>query len=157
VIVLLLDLGVDFAGGSAFEAVKGHDPDADVRVRIAGEQFAWNVTYPGPDAVFDTPDDITSLFEIHVPVDATVGVTLRSKDVIHSFFVPQLRLKQDALPGREIPVWFEVTEPGQYEILCAELCGFGHYKMRGLLTVHGAEDYEAWLRETWPVSSTDVE
>ncbi len=156
-IVLLLDLGVDFAGGHAFEAVKGEAPEPDVRVRITGEQFAWNMTYAGPDEVFDTTDDVTSLFELHVPAQTTVGVILASKDVIHSLFIPQLRLKQDALPGREIPVWFEVTEPGQYEIFCAELCGFGHYKMRGLLTAHSAEDYEAWVRETWPADPVDAQ
>jgi len=82
-------------------------------------------------------------------VNKTVAIALGSKDVIHSFFVPALRLKQDALPGREIPVWFKATEPGDYEILCAELCGFGHTKMRGMLTVHTDESYAQWVRENW--------
>jgi hypothetical protein len=70
--------------------------------------------------------------------------------VIHSFFVPQARTKQDALPGREIPVWFNITQPGVYEIPCAELCGFGHSGMKGQLTVYSDADYEKWLKEQWP-------
>jgi cytochrome c oxidase subunit 2 len=71
-------------------------------------------------------------------------VNLRSEDVIHSFFVPSFRFKQDAVPGREIPTWFEVTKPGKYEIPCAELCGFGHSGMRAWIYVHTAEEYAKW-------------
>ena len=85
-----------------------------------------------------------------MPVNTVVHVHLKSKDVIHSFFVPVLRLKQDALPGREIKAWFEATKAGQYEIPCAELCGFGHSGMLGQLIVHEPEDYQNWVQQTWP-------
>ena len=95
-------------------------------------------------------DDLTLENELHVPVNAVVHIRLTAEDVIHSFFVPQLRLKQDALPNRFINVWFEATKAGRYEIPCAELCGFGHSGMLGYLNVHTQADYDAWLQERWP-------
>ena len=89
---------------------------------------------------------------VHVPVNKVVRVILTSKDVIHSFFIPAMRLKQDAVPGREITVWFQSTKTGRYEIPCAELCGFGHSGMLGYLYVHSSEEYENWLNENWPES-----
>jgi len=80
-----------------------------------------------------------------VPVNKVVRIQLASKDVIHSFFVPNMRLKQDAVPGRDIPVWFEATETGQYEIPCAELCGFGHSGMKGTLYVDSPQDYQKFI------------
>lgn len=148
-IVLFLDLAVDFAGGHAYHMVKGELPASDIKVRVQGEQYAWRITYPGPDGLFDTPDDRETLNQLHVPIHRPVHVYLRSKDVIHSFFVPALRLKQDALPGREIPLWFEADVSGVYEIACAELCGPNHYTMRGFLNVHTADEYQAWVSETW--------
>jgi len=106
--------------------------------------------YPGPDGQFNTEDDLQLENDLHIPVGKVVRVILKSKDVIHSFFLPHLRLKQDCVPGREIVAWFEATKPGRYEIPCAELCGFGHSGMKGFLTVHSAEDYEAWVQEHWP-------
>jgi cytochrome c oxidase subunit 2 len=72
--------------------------------------------------------------------------------VIHSFFLPHLRLKQDAVPGREIEAWFEATKPGRYELPCAELCGFGHSGMKGWLTVHSPDEYQKWVKNQWPSS-----
>lgn len=149
-IVLLLDLGIDFAGGEAWSKVKGETPAGAVQVIVAGKQFNWNFTYPGPDGKFDTEDDLTLENELHIPVQKVVDLTIKSEDVIHSFFVPVLRLKQDAIPNREIPAWFEATETGEYEIACAELCGYGHYTMRGFLFVHSDEDYAKWIVEHWP-------
>jgi cytochrome c oxidase subunit 2 len=80
-------------------------------------------------------------------VNKVIHVDLKSQDVIHSFFVPQFRIKQDAVPGRSIIAWFEVTKPGKYEWPCAELCGFGHSGMRGWIYVHSAEDYKKWAAE----------
>jgi cytochrome c oxidase subunit 2 len=156
-IVLLLDLAIDFAGAHAYDKVKGELPPADVTVRVIGKQFNWEFVYPGPDGAFDTPDDLSFDNELHVPVDRVVHLMLRSNDVIHSFFVPVLRLKQDIVPGREIPAWFEATKAGEFEIACAELCGYGHYTMRGFLTVHAAADYDTWVREQWPAVTMEIE
>ena len=149
-IVLALDLGIDMASGPVWAHVKEQRPSDGVQVIVTGKQFNWNFTYPGPDGKFDTPDDKTIENELHVPANQNVLLTLRAKDVIHSFFIPNVRLKQDVLPGRTIKGWFNATKPGQYEIACAELCGFGHYNMRGFLIVHESADYQQWLKKEWP-------
>jgi cytochrome c oxidase subunit 2 len=130
--------------------IKQEVPPSDIVVQVTGKQFNWEMLYPGPDKTFGTSDDYQIDNQLHVPVDRVVRIILKSKDVIHSFFVPTLRLKQDTVPGRDILAWFEATKPGRYEIPCAELCGFGHSGMLGYLFVHTAEDYDAWVKETWP-------
>jgi cytochrome c oxidase subunit 2 len=156
-------------------------PGDSLEVRAVAEQFAWNFHYPGPDGVFgatslelinaetnplgldrDDPngaDDITTINQLHLPVDQAVVVYLSSKDVIHSFALPHMRVKQDAVPGLEIPVWWVPTKTTEqmreelgnpeftYEISCAQLCGIGHYSMRGFYTIHTQEGYDAWLAE----------
>ncbi len=140
-----------------------------VEVHVVAEQFAWNVHYPGPDGVFGrrdiglidlvsnplgidftdpaAEDDITTVNELHLPVDKPAIVHLSSKDVIHSFGIPQMRVKQDAIPGLVIPMWFKPTKTGDYEIACAQLCGLSHYRMRGFVTIHEQAAYAAWLQE----------
>ena len=123
-------------------------------VGIASNQFEWETTYPGADGVLCTPDDIHPPVNIvHFPVNRPVLIRLKSEDVIHSFFVPELRVKQDAVPGRQIGFWFEATRPGQYEIACAELCGLGHYRMRGRVTVEPQAAFDAWLAEQTEAAS----
>jgi len=146
-VILLLDLGIDYAGARAYEKVKGEIPPSDLTLRVTASQFNWAFTYPGPDDTLGTEDDVTLDNELHVPVDQVVELLLTSEDVIHSFFVPVLRLKQDVVPGREIRAWFEATETGQFEIACAELCGFGHYTMRGELTILSPEEFTEWMNE----------
>jgi cytochrome c oxidase subunit II len=150
-------------------------------VQVTGEQFAWNIHYPGPDGRFGrtdiklldlqsnplgidrsdpaAKDDVTTLNQFYLPVNKPIIVRLRSKDVIHSFGVPELRVKQDAIPGLTIPIWFVAnvtteemrTRLGkpefQYEIACAQLCGLGHYRMRGFVTVQTAEEFQKWMDE----------
>src|SRR5579884_636806 len=108
--------------------IKERIPPSDFEMGVTAKQFNWEAHYT-------------------VPVNKTIRVVLRSKDVIHSFFVPSMRFKQDAVPGHEIPIWFKVTKPGKYEIPCAELCGFGHSGMRGWLHVLPQEEFEAWAKE----------
>jgi cytochrome c oxidase subunit 2 len=148
-------------------------------VHVTAEQFAWNVRYAGPDGVFGrtaidlidaqnnplgldrsdpaAKDDVTTLNQLYLPVNRPIIVKLRSKDVIHSFGVPEFRVKQDAIPGLTIPVWFVPTVTTaemrtrtgnpefQYEIACAQLCGLGHYRMRGFVTVLGAGEFQKWM------------
>jgi cytochrome c oxidase subunit 2 len=142
-----------FLSKAKWDEIKVHTPPGDIQVEVTGKQFNWEITYPGPDGEFGSADDLTLDNEMHVPVHKVVVVTLLSKDVIHSFFVPQLRLKQDAVPGRKILVWFEATKEGSFEIPCAELCGFGHSGMKGLLTVHNQADYDHWVSEKWPAAA----
>jgi cytochrome c oxidase subunit II len=164
-------------------------PDA-VKVRVVSEQFAWNVHYPGADGVFgrtdsklitagmnplgldpaDTAgkDDVVTINQLHLPVNRQVYIELTSKDVIHSLYLPQMRVKQDAIPGQKIPIWFEPTKvtppenslPGCavtkscWEIACAQLCGLTHYRMRGFYQIHDAANYEKWLSENAPKIAT---
>jgi len=114
---------------------------------VWASQFDWHVLYPGTDARLGTGDDLHSPYELVVPVDEAVVLRLGSRDVIHSFFVPSFRLKQDVLPGRATLVWFECTKVGTYDLMCAELCGWGHYKMAGVVRVVSRADYEAFLAE----------
>jgi cytochrome c oxidase subunit 2 len=150
VIVLVLDLWLDFRGAPVWAKIKVDTPASDLVIRVTGKQFNWLVTYPGPDGRFDTDDDKTFMDELHAPAGRPVRVALESNDVIHSFFLPNLRLKQDILPGRTIHAWFDAGKPGKYELPCAQLCGFGHSGMKGWLFVHEPGDYERWVREQWP-------
>ncbi|MGQ0815941.1 MAG: cytochrome c oxidase subunit II [Gemmatimonadota bacterium] len=122
-------------------------PPAGLELIITAKQFEWNVTYPGADNKLNTPDDFVRRNQLHVPVNVPVHVALRSEDVIHSFFLPELRLKQDAVPGMDIPAWFQATRAGSFSIGCAELCGLGHYKMKGSLTVHTADEWTSWTTQ----------
>jgi cytochrome c oxidase subunit II len=152
-----------------------------LEVHVTGEQFAWNIHYAGPDGKFgptdiklidlqsnplgldrsdpDAKDDVTTVNQLYLPVNKPIIVRLRSKDVIHSFGVPEFRVKQDAVPGFTIPIWFIPTittaemrtrtgnPEFQYEIACAQLCGLGHAKMRGFVTVQSTEEFQKWLDE----------
>ncbi|NKB86830.1 MAG: hypothetical protein GKS06_01220 [Acidobacteria bacterium] len=158
------------------------DPDSALQVRVIAEQFAWNSHYAGPDGVFGATsidlmsatntigldrtdpygvDDVVSINQLHLPVDRDITVLLTSKDVIHSFALQQMRVKQDVVPGLMIPVHFKatmVTPPEAqfpacnatktcWEITCAQLCGLGHYRMKGFYTVHSQQDFDAWMAE----------
>jgi cytochrome c oxidase subunit II len=135
-------------------------------VRVVAEQFIWNIQYPGPDGVFgrtrrelvgpDNPlglditdpaarDDVWTQNQLNLPVGRPVIVHLSSKDVIHSFGLPQMRVKQDAIPGVEQRLWFTPTRTGEWEIACSQLCGLGHYRMRGFYTIQTQADFNAWL------------
>ncbi len=123
-------------------------PKTSFQVQILAEQFAWNIRYPGPDGQFDTPDDIQTINQLHLPIGEPTLIKLQSKDVIHSFFVAEFRVKQDAVPGLPTQVWIEATKAGQFEIRCAELCGLGHYRMRGFVTTESRQNLQTWLAET---------
>jgi cytochrome c oxidase subunit 2 len=149
VIPAIVFISLSFMSVSSWAKIKRHAPPSDFELQVTGKQFNWEVLYPGPDKKFGTEDDLKTDNDIHVPVNKVIRITLKSNDVIHSFFLPNLRLKQDTVPGREILVWFEATKPGKYELPCAELCGFGHSGMRGWLYVHAPEEYQKWAQETW--------
>ncbi len=143
-------------------------PPQSVMIEVTAEQFAWNIRYPGKDGVFGrtdpklitldnalgldakdqaAKDDIQILNEIWAPVNVPVRIRLRSKDVIHSFFLPNFRFKQDVVPGLTTEFWFVPTLAGTFEIACTELCGIGHYQMRGLFHVLPQQQFDQWLSE----------
>jgi cytochrome c oxidase subunit 2 len=144
-VILLLDLVIDALGAPVWEAIKLERPAPEELVRIQGEQWAWRFTHAGPDGALDTADDVASLGELHLPEGRLVVFELRAKDVLHSLWVPELRLKQDAVPGRTIRGWFRPTREGRYEIVCAEICGFAHTLMKGSLTVESPRAFGEWL------------
>ena len=148
-----------------------------IQVRAIGQQFNWNFHLPGPDGAFgrletglistsnpigldpsdpNAKDDLVVLGELHVPVDRNVIVDVSSKDVIHNFGLPNLRIAQDAIPGQTIPMWFKPIKPGSYEIVCGQLCGLGHYAMKGTLVVDTPADYQAWLKERAELAGTSA-
>ena len=129
--------------------IKGRNsvPEGAYPIGVHGQQFEWMITYPGGDGALGTTDDFQVRNQLHIPVNTPIVIDLTAEEVIHSFFIPQFRVKQDAMPGMPQRVWFEATQPGSYELACAELCGLGHYRMRAAVTVHTAEAYQQWMSE----------
>lgn len=137
-------------------------------VRMIARQFEWHAHYPGPDGRFGrrdlsliTPtnvvgldrsdphagDDVVSINRMNLPVDKPAIVYLSTQDVIHSLGIAEMRVKQDAIPGMEIPLWFEPTRTGDYQINCSQLCGLGHYRMKAEVSVQSQAEFDAWLAE----------
>ncbi len=186
-VVAVIEIVILFGFGFPIWAARVTDvpsPYESVHIRVVAQQFAWNMHYPGPDGKFgktradlmdeqenpvgldrssdNAADDFYTVNQLHVPVNKKIRIDLTSKDVIHSFTLTELRVKQDAIPGMSIPVHFTATmtseeflettvgtkrEGKSLEITCAQLCGLGHYRMRGFFTVHDDEGYQAWLDE----------
>ena len=159
-----------FLGQSVWASIFFADPPEDAMIiQVTGQQFQWVIHYAGPDGVFGNRDltlvsatnyigldrsdpaavdDIMTLNQMHVVKDQPVRVRVGSTDVIHAFHIPQMRVKQDTVPGMTIELWFTPTRSGEFEIACAELCGLGHYRMKGLLTVDDTEEQlQEWLDE----------
>jgi len=155
----------------------GPPPSDAVRVEVVGRQFFWVVRYPGPDGQFGrtaptlistdnllgldgedraAADDVVLLNEMQLPKGRPALVRLRSTDVIHSFWVPELRVKQNAVPGMGIDIWFTPTQVGSYELACNQICGLGHYRMRGLLGVSEEAEFERWLAEQAPAKASEA-
>lgn len=144
-------------------------PEEATEVEVLGQQWQWSFRLPGNDGVLGTsnsrhvsyenpfglnPNDpngqddvLIEVDDLHLPLDKPVKVLLRSLDVIHDFYVPQFRAKMDMVPGMVTYFWFTPTRAGTFEVLCAELCGVGHYAMRGYVVVEEESAYQAWLQE----------
>ncbi len=152
---------------AAIKNISTDDPPNPVIVRAVAEQFKWLFHYPGRDGKFgatgaeffsdDNPagldfdvdagvDDIT-VRGLHIPVGRPVIVRLTSKDVIHSFKIPVMRVTQDVIPGVEIAVGLHANGPGKFQIGCAQLCGLGHYEMKADFVIESAENFQKWLDE----------
>lgn len=149
-----------------------------MEIRVVAEQFAWNIHYPGPDGKFgradvnhvtsanplgldrtdpNAQDDVATLNQMHLEVNRPVVIRITSKDVIHSFALPYMRVKQDATPGMEVPVHFTPVKTSgteTWEIACAQLCGLGHYRMKGQYQVHATGELDKFLAQQTPVVAT---
>ncbi|MBI2149067.1 MAG: cytochrome-c oxidase [Acidobacteria bacterium] len=168
IIIFGVDVTIFALGESNWFRAWGPSPEGTPVVEVMGEQFAWNFRYPGPDGAFGKTearlisstnpfgvdktdpaavDDILSVNQLHLPEDKPVRLRIRSHDVIHSFFLPHQRVKQDAVPGMQIELWFVPRRAGQFEIACSQLCGLGHYRMRAFLTVEPREAFDKWLAD----------
>lgn len=164
---VFLLIGLSFPIWSSFKTGFPAEKDSLV-VRVVGQQFVWNIHYAGEDGKFGksdvklindsnplgidasdsaSADDVVAVNQFHLPVGKPVIAHISSKDVIHNFGVPVLRVKQDATPGMSVPVWFQATDTGTFEIVCSQLCGIGHYNMKGMLIVDTPQEFEAWFQK----------
>lgn len=128
-------------------AANGEEVAKPPLVQVTGRQFEWRMRYAGKDRVIGTRDDIFAINELHLPVGEEAVIAIKSDDVLHSFFLPNARIKQDLVPGMKQFVWFRPLKTGEFDIVCAELCGWGHYKMKGRMTVESRSEFDAWLEE----------
>lgn len=135
-----------------------NDPEV-IKVQVLAQQWAWNFRYAGADGEFNTGDDVVQLNKLVVPMNKKIMIQMTSKDVIHAFYVPNARIKADAIPGRYAKLWFDATQTGDYEIACAEMCGNHHYLMRAQLTVLTQEDFDRWVKESqqMAIATNDTE
>jgi cytochrome c oxidase subunit 2 len=179
VAVVEVVLLVGFSIPAWYRWTKPPEPTANpLEIRVVAEQFAWNVHYPGADHVFgkrsvtlvspsnplgldvtdpSAKDDVTTINQLHFEVNRPVIIRITSKDVIHSFSLPYMRVKQDAIPGMEIPVHFTANRTSGeqvWEIACAQLCGLGHFRMKGMYHVHDKADFAKWMSEQVPAATT---
>ncbi len=129
--------------------------DSLALAEVTARQFEWRIRYPGfnedgtlkPLMKEPQPTDLYAVNDLHLPASAPVMINLKTMDVQHSFFLPELRIKQDAVPGLTIPVWFEANKQQTYQLLCAELCGWGHYKMKARFVAESDEKFVEYLRQ----------
>jgi len=178
VLVLEIVLLMAFAAPIWANRVDQFPSGPDVtHLRAVGQQFLWNFQYTGPDGKFghrdiklvtasnqlgldrsdpDAADDLTAINEMHLPVGKPCIIDVMSKDVIHDFCIPNMRVAQDAIPGAVIPMWFIPIKTGSYEIVCAQLCGTNHSRMIGELVVDSEADYKKWFDETAKLSGAKV-
>jgi len=168
ILILSVDVTVFAMGESQWFMAWGKAPADSVLVEVNATQFMWHFRYPGKDGVFgqtnrslvtvDNPigldpadpaskDDVISANELHLAGKQPVRLRLRSKDVIHSFYLPNFRVKQDVVPEMAIELWFVPTQDGRFEIACNQLCGLFHHRMRGFVVVEPREKVDAWLTE----------
>ena len=140
---------------NAWADAKMRKPDVPVTAEITGRQFNWDVRYPGADGELHTPDDVLRYDgDIHFSVDEEILLIIKSADVLHSFFLPNLRMKQDVVPGMEQNMWFKAKDTGSFDIVCAELCGWGHYKMKGRVTFEPRAKFDDWLSQKYAEQET---
>ncbi len=139
VIPLAVVMGIFFWGAGLYVRLKTPPPDKDtLEINVVGKQWMWNLQHP---------EGKRELNELHVPLGRTVRLLMTSQDVIHDFYVPAFRTKQDVVPGRYTEQWFKATKTGSFHLFCSKLCGMGHSDMVGWVTVMTPSDYQRWQNE----------
>lgn len=147
-LVLLCDVVIIVFAVRAWYNIKQDLPPPDVTIRVIGQQWSWRFVDPGLDGQLGTTDDVETVDELHVRTNTTYHFKLESLDVLHSFFVPAFRLKQDAIPGRVITGWFKTNDrTGTFDLLCAEICGIGHGIMKSKLVIESKDEHLKWLEK----------
>lgn len=150
-VFIMLDLNITRIANDDFVKIFGIFPDEKeedlLKIQVMAQQWMWNFRYAGLDGRFNTEDDIITVNDLRVPIGKKIFFQIISKDVIHSFFIPNTRRKVDAIPGRITRLWFELKKEGEYEIACAEMCGVYHYRMKALLQVYSQDNFKYWMEE----------
>ena len=135
--------------------VDGEEVPKPPLAEVTGRQFEWRIRYAGANNKLGDEDDVYQVNDLHLPVGEDIVLSVKSEDVLHSFFLPNMRVKQDVVPGMKQYVWFRPNRTGRYDIVCAELCGWGHYKMRGQLTIESRDKFDKWLQEQYKIQERD--
>lgn len=152
VLLAMSDFVILVVEHGTWDKIEMNPPTDGIRVGITGIQWNWVFTYPGPDGKLNTSDDVVVnelSSELHVPVNTNIIMELRSRDVIHDVFIPNARTKQDVLPGRTNVRWVNFTKEGKYEIVCSQICGVLHSKMRNYFVVESKEKYDAYIKDLY--------
>jgi cytochrome c oxidase subunit II len=147
-LIIILDEWVSIENAEPWQHIKVDRPTEGIQIGITAQQFNWVFHYPGKDQILWNENDTKNPDVLVVPINTNILFDLQARDVLHSFWVPSLRLKQDAIPGRIIKGWFNATKVGEYDIACAEICGTGHSQMSATLKVVSKADYAIFLEES---------
>jgi cytochrome c oxidase subunit 2 len=136
------------------DGIAGTSDDLNPICEVTGRQFEWRIRYAGKDGIlgpdeYGVCDDVYTVNDLHLPINENILINIKAQDVLHSFFLPHVRVKQDVVPGMKQQVWFKPNKEGSYDIVCAELCGWGHYKMRGRMTIVSREKFNRWLEDQY--------
>ncbi len=149
-VFIMIDMQITAKSNHDYMEIFGKWPSETediLRVEVLGQQWAWNFRYAGADGKFNTEDDVVSLNDLRLPTGKKIVFQVTSKDVIHSFFLPNARVKVDAMPGRISRMWTHLKTTGTYPVACAEMCGTYHYRMQAKYTVMNQADFDAWMKE----------
>lgn len=148
-VFLSVDVNITRISNNDMVSTFWNNPKEYTKIEVIGYQWAWSFRYPNPQGEFNTSEDLVLTSEVRIPVNIPVVFQIASQDVIHSFSLPQTRLKTDAIPGLITRLWFHPIKTGTFDVVCAEMCGPNHYLMKGKLIVMEQKDYQEWLEKSY--------
>ena len=146
-LIILCDIAIIYYAATTWYNVKQAQPEAERKIGVVAQQWAWTFVQPGADGELGTEDDIKTVETLNIEEGVLYHFELESRDVMHDFSIPVFRLKQDAIPGRVIRGWFEATDTGTHDIQCAEMCGIGHGIMAAKVVIRDSDGHAAWIAE----------